>query len=187
MPLAVLFGAALVWRRRSVRPVLPIAGAFVLTYVTIGPLKLWFDRAAPLDARRSGGDLQRPAAGRVRTELPVRARRQRDRLVRRDSPAGRGVAAVAGPADAQPGGGAGDPGVAAGDRVRHDDVPGVPLDHRLGCRAAARPGARQVAGPDPVGRPPAATPARRLVPPRRPLRVRDRWAIRARCRRASRG
>jgi membrane-associated phospholipid phosphatase len=44
---AVLLAAALGWRRRSVRPVLPIIGAFVLTYVTIGPLKLWFDRAAP--------------------------------------------------------------------------------------------------------------------------------------------
>jgi membrane-associated phospholipid phosphatase len=47
MPLAILLGAAVAWRRRSVRPILPIAGAFVLTYVTIGPLKLWFDRAAP--------------------------------------------------------------------------------------------------------------------------------------------
>jgi hypothetical protein len=47
MPLAVILGAAVAWRRRSVRPLLVIAGAFVLTYVTIGPLKLWFDRAAP--------------------------------------------------------------------------------------------------------------------------------------------
>jgi membrane-associated phospholipid phosphatase len=47
MPIAVILGAAVAWRRRSVRPVLVIVGAFLLTYVTIGPLKLWFDRAAP--------------------------------------------------------------------------------------------------------------------------------------------
>jgi membrane-associated phospholipid phosphatase len=47
MPLAVLLGAAVAWRRRTVRPVLVIAAAFLLMYVTVGPLKLWFDRAAP--------------------------------------------------------------------------------------------------------------------------------------------
>jgi membrane-associated phospholipid phosphatase len=47
MPLAVLLGASVAWRRRSVRPVLVVVAAFLLTYVTIGPLKLWFDRAAP--------------------------------------------------------------------------------------------------------------------------------------------
>jgi membrane-associated phospholipid phosphatase len=50
MPLAVLLGAAVAWRRRSVRPILVIAAAFLLTYVTVGPLKLWFDRAAPHSA-----------------------------------------------------------------------------------------------------------------------------------------
>ncbi|MFC4146559.1 phosphatase PAP2 family protein [Micromonospora mangrovi] len=34
-------------RLHSVRPVLPPIAAFVLTYLTIGPLKLWTDRAAP--------------------------------------------------------------------------------------------------------------------------------------------
>jgi membrane-associated phospholipid phosphatase len=47
MPLAVLLAAAVAWRRRSVRPALVIAAAFVLTYVTIGPLKVWLARAAP--------------------------------------------------------------------------------------------------------------------------------------------
>jgi membrane-associated phospholipid phosphatase len=47
MPVAVLLAALVVWRRQSVRPVLVFAGAFVLTYVTIGPLKVWLQRAAP--------------------------------------------------------------------------------------------------------------------------------------------
>ncbi|MGW0431987.1 phosphatase PAP2 family protein [Micromonospora sp. NPDC003197] len=41
--LAVLVGV----RARSIRPLLVPVVAFVLTYVTIGPLKLWTDRAAP--------------------------------------------------------------------------------------------------------------------------------------------
>lgn len=40
---AVLIGA----RARSVRPGLPVVAAFLLTYSTIGPLKLWTDRGAP--------------------------------------------------------------------------------------------------------------------------------------------
>jgi uncharacterized membrane protein YkvA (DUF1232 family) len=50
LPLTVLafaLGGWLAWRRHSVRPLLPPAAAFVLTYVTLGPLKLLFDRAAP--------------------------------------------------------------------------------------------------------------------------------------------
>jgi membrane-associated phospholipid phosphatase len=47
MPIALLLAALVAWRRRSVRPVLVFAGVFVLTYVTIGPLKIWLDRAAP--------------------------------------------------------------------------------------------------------------------------------------------
>jgi len=47
MPIAVLLAAALAWRTRSIRPLLVIAGAFLLTYVTIGPLKVWLQRAAP--------------------------------------------------------------------------------------------------------------------------------------------
>jgi membrane-associated phospholipid phosphatase len=34
-------------RRRSIRPLLVFAAVFLLTYVTIGPLKIWLDRAAP--------------------------------------------------------------------------------------------------------------------------------------------
>jgi len=46
-PIALLLTGVLAWRTRSVRAVLPFVGAFVLTYVTIGPLKIWADRAAP--------------------------------------------------------------------------------------------------------------------------------------------
>ena len=47
MPVAILLAAAVAWRTRSIRPVLVFAAAFVLTYVTIGPLKIWLQRAAP--------------------------------------------------------------------------------------------------------------------------------------------
>jgi membrane-associated phospholipid phosphatase len=47
MPIALLLAALVAWRRQSVRPLLVFAGVFVLTYVTIGPLKIWLDRAAP--------------------------------------------------------------------------------------------------------------------------------------------
>jgi membrane-associated phospholipid phosphatase len=47
MPVALLLTALLFWRRRDWRVVLPFAAGFVLTYVTIGPLKVWLDRAAP--------------------------------------------------------------------------------------------------------------------------------------------
>jgi len=47
MPVALLLAALVARRRRSIRPLLVFAGVFVLTYVTIGPLKIWLDRAAP--------------------------------------------------------------------------------------------------------------------------------------------
>ena len=47
MPVAGILAAALVWRTRSVRPVLPLLVAFVLTYVTIGPIKIWSRRGTP--------------------------------------------------------------------------------------------------------------------------------------------
>ena len=53
MPLAIVLAALVTWRRRSVRPVIVFVAAFVLTYVTIGPLKLWFSRAAPHSAQPS--------------------------------------------------------------------------------------------------------------------------------------
>lgn len=46
-PLALILTGILVFRTRSVRAVFPFIAAFVLTYVTIGPLKIWADRAAP--------------------------------------------------------------------------------------------------------------------------------------------
>lgn len=47
MPIAIVLAGLVAWRRRSVRPLLVFAAVFVLTYVTIGPLKIWLDRAAP--------------------------------------------------------------------------------------------------------------------------------------------
>ena len=47
MPVALILTGILAYRTRSWRVVLPFAAAFVLTYVTIGPLKIWADRAAP--------------------------------------------------------------------------------------------------------------------------------------------
>jgi membrane-associated phospholipid phosphatase len=47
MPVAILLAAAVTWRTRSVRPLIVFAAAFVLTYITIGPLKIWLQRAAP--------------------------------------------------------------------------------------------------------------------------------------------
>jgi membrane-associated phospholipid phosphatase len=46
-PVSLILTGLLVWRTRSVRAVLPFALAFVLTYCTIGPAKIFFDRAAP--------------------------------------------------------------------------------------------------------------------------------------------
>ncbi len=47
MPITLVLAALVTWRRRSIRPLLVFAGTFVLTYLTIGPLKVWLDRAAP--------------------------------------------------------------------------------------------------------------------------------------------
>ncbi|OJF10041.1 phosphatase PAP2 family protein [Couchioplanes caeruleus] len=47
MPVAVVLALLAARRLRSVRPLLVFAGAFLLTYATIGPLKIWLDRAAP--------------------------------------------------------------------------------------------------------------------------------------------
>ncbi|MGK5679534.1 phosphatase PAP2 family protein [Actinoplanes sp. URMC 104] len=47
MPLSLLLTGLLAWRTRSVRAVFPFAAAFLITYLTIGPLKIWADRAAP--------------------------------------------------------------------------------------------------------------------------------------------
>lgn len=47
MPIAIVLAGLVAWRRQSIRPLLVFAAVFVLTYVTIGPLKIWLDRAAP--------------------------------------------------------------------------------------------------------------------------------------------
>ncbi|WP_203843215.1 phosphatase PAP2 family protein [Winogradskya humida] len=46
-PVAIILTAFATWRLRSVRPVLLFGSAYALFYLTIGPLKIWFDRAAP--------------------------------------------------------------------------------------------------------------------------------------------
>jgi membrane-associated phospholipid phosphatase len=46
-PVALILAVLVARRRRSVRPLLVFAMAFALTFVTIGPLKIWLDRAAP--------------------------------------------------------------------------------------------------------------------------------------------
>ncbi|MET7422218.1 phosphatase PAP2 family protein [Dactylosporangium sp. NPDC005555] len=48
-PLAVLTALFVGWRTHSVRPALPVIGGFVITYLTIGPLKVWSDRTAASD------------------------------------------------------------------------------------------------------------------------------------------
>ena len=47
MPVGLILTGILAYRIRSWRAVLPFVAAFVLTYITIGPLKIWADRAAP--------------------------------------------------------------------------------------------------------------------------------------------
>jgi membrane-associated phospholipid phosphatase len=47
MPIGLILTGVLAYRTRSVRAVLPFVAAFVLTYITIGPLKIWAGRAAP--------------------------------------------------------------------------------------------------------------------------------------------
>ncbi|MEU4691675.1 phosphatase PAP2 family protein [Actinoplanes sp. NPDC023714] len=46
-PISLILTGLLFWRTRSVRALLPFIAAFFLTYVTIGPAKIFFDRAAP--------------------------------------------------------------------------------------------------------------------------------------------
>ncbi|MEU2612472.1 phosphatase PAP2 family protein [Micromonospora sp. NPDC007271] len=50
--LAAGLGVLVAVRLRSVRPVLPPVAAFVLTYLTIGPLKVWTARPAPSASTR---------------------------------------------------------------------------------------------------------------------------------------
>lgn len=47
IPVSLILAALVVRRTRSVRPLLPPIAAFVLAYLTIGPLKIWARRAAP--------------------------------------------------------------------------------------------------------------------------------------------
>ncbi len=47
LPLSGGLAVAVAWRRRTIRPFLLVGAALVVTTLTIGPLKLWTDRAAP--------------------------------------------------------------------------------------------------------------------------------------------
>lgn len=47
LPLSGGLAVTLGWRTRSIRPLLMVAAALLLTSATIGPLKLWTNRAAP--------------------------------------------------------------------------------------------------------------------------------------------
>jgi membrane-associated phospholipid phosphatase len=62
MPVAGILAFVLAVRRRSVRPLLVFVAAFVLTYVTIGPLKIWLQRAAPHFSGPDRAELFNPAA-----------------------------------------------------------------------------------------------------------------------------
>ncbi|GAA4594054.1 membrane-associated phospholipid phosphatase [Actinoplanes octamycinicus] len=46
-PVALILTGLLVHRTRSARAALPFVAAYVVTYLTIGPMKIFFDRAAP--------------------------------------------------------------------------------------------------------------------------------------------
>ncbi|BCY15249.1 phosphatase PAP2 family protein [Actinoplanes sp. L3-i22] len=46
-PVGLILTGLLVYRTRSVRALFPFLAAYVVTYLTIGPMKLYFDRAAP--------------------------------------------------------------------------------------------------------------------------------------------
>ncbi|MBB2945772.1 membrane-associated phospholipid phosphatase [Actinoplanes lutulentus] len=61
-PISLILTGLLLYRTRSVRAVLPFAAAFVLTYFTIGPAKLLFDRAAPAFTGPDKTELFNPAA-----------------------------------------------------------------------------------------------------------------------------
>lgn len=71
MPLTLVLGVAVAWRRRSVRPALVFVAAFGLTYVTIGPMKIFFDRAAPAFAPANRTELFNDvASGRYAMSYP---------------------------------------------------------------------------------------------------------------------
>jgi membrane-associated phospholipid phosphatase len=46
-PISLILTGLLVYRTRSARALFPFIAAYVVTYLTIGPMKLYFDRAAP--------------------------------------------------------------------------------------------------------------------------------------------
>lgn len=57
MSVSIVLAAGLVRRVRSVRPLIVFGAAFVLTYLTIGPLKIWMSRAAPHSTQPTQAEL----------------------------------------------------------------------------------------------------------------------------------
>ncbi|MFE9693111.1 phosphatase PAP2 family protein [Micromonospora sp. NPDC005806] len=70
--LAAGLGVLLAIRLRSVRPVLPPVVAFVLTYLTIGPLKVWTARPAPSASMKEPFLSPEQTLPLFQHELPVR-------------------------------------------------------------------------------------------------------------------
>ena len=165
-------GVLLAVRLRSVRPMLPPVVAFVLTHLTIGPLKVWTARAAPsasvkepfLPPEQTLPLFQRRPAGAVRPVLPVGARRQRDRLVRRHRAAARPAAPQRRPPTPGPARHS-DPGRAAAGGPLHHHLPRLALADRLGGRAAAGPAPGPAAAPGTLGRRAASRPVARAGSP----------------------
>ena len=62
MPIGIALTALAVWRRRSVRPVLIFVATVVMLYLTVGPMKIVFDRAAPAFTGPDRAVLFNPAA-----------------------------------------------------------------------------------------------------------------------------
>ncbi|SBT48698.1 phosphatase PAP2 family protein [Micromonospora auratinigra] len=73
MPLSGALALAVAWRRHSIRPLLLVAGTLVLTYCTIGPFKVWTDRAAPTATVRSPFLSPEQAVRIFNEDLPARA------------------------------------------------------------------------------------------------------------------
>ncbi len=70
-PAALILTAALVWQTRSVRAIFPFLAANVLTILTIGPAKIFFDRAAPTFTGNNKTALFNPyASGKYATSYP---------------------------------------------------------------------------------------------------------------------
>lgn len=70
-PVALILTGLLVHRTRSARAVLPFAAAYVVTFLTIGPMKIFFDRAAPKYTGPDSTEMFNPvASGKLSMSYP---------------------------------------------------------------------------------------------------------------------